>query len=76
MPKYVIDREIPNVADVKRNRLSRSLRSPVVYSAILKQASVGSQLRKAGQDLLHLAPNEKMVREHARQGRISRESSL
>ena len=70
MPKYVIEREIPGAGDL----------SPETLTAIA-QTSCGV-LRKMGSEIqwvqsyvtadkiycIYIAPNEEMVREHARQG--------
>jgi hypothetical protein len=70
MPKYVIEREVPGVGKM----------TPAQLTAI-SQTSCGV-LRKLGSDIqwlhsyvtddkiycVYIAPNEEMVREHARQG--------
>ena len=70
MPKYVIEREIPNAGKLSAQELKG-----------ISQASCGV-LRKLGSEIqwvesfvtddkiycVYIAPNEEMVREHARQG--------
>ena len=70
MPKYVIEREIPNAGKLSPQELKG-----------ISQASCGV-LRKLGSEIqwvesyvtddkvycVYIAPNEEMVREHARQG--------
>ncbi len=70
MPKYVIEREIPNVGKLSSDQLQA-----------ISQTSCGV-LQKLGSQIqwlesfvtddkiycVYIAPNEEMVREHARQG--------
>jgi hypothetical protein len=70
MPKYVIEREVPGVGKMTPDQLTA-----------ISQTSCGV-LRKLGSDIqwlhsyvtddkiycVYIAPNEEMVREHARQG--------
>ena len=70
MPKYVIEREVPGAGAMTREQLTR-----------ISQTSCGV-LRKLGSEIqwihsyvtdnkiycVYIAPNEEMVREHARQG--------
>jgi predicted Rdx family selenoprotein len=83
MPKYVIEREVPGVGKMTPDQLTA-----------ISQTSCGV-LRKLGSDIqwlhsyvtddkiycVYIAPNEEMVREHARQGgfpanRVSRIRTL
>ncbi len=83
MPKFVIEREIPGVGNFTQEQLTA-----------ISQTSCGV-LRKMGSEIqwlhsyvtddkiycVYIAPNEEMVREHARQGgfpanRVSRVRSM
>ena len=70
MPKYVIERELPGAGDLTRDQ---------VLAISQKSCSVLNKLGPAIQWLhsyvtadkiycVYIAPNEEMVREHARQG--------
>lgn len=79
MPKYVIEREIPGAGDLTPDQLHEISKKSC---SVLKQ--LGSQIQWLQSYVtedkvycIYLAPNEEIIREHARQGgfpanRISR----
>jgi hypothetical protein len=70
MPKYVIEREIPGVGDLKSAELQAiSQKSCGVLSNLGPQIQwVESFVTQDKIYCVYIAPNEKMVREHANQG--------
>ena len=70
MPKYVIEREIPGVGDLKSAELQAiSQKSCGVLSNLGPQIPwVESFVTQDKIYCVYIAPNEKMVREHASQG--------
>jgi hypothetical protein len=70
MPKYVIEREIPGVGNLKQEELQAiSQKSCVVLTNLAPQIQwVESFVTQDKIYCIYIAPNEKMVREHASQG--------
>jgi hypothetical protein len=70
MPKYVIEREIPNAGKLKSDELQAiSQKSCGVLSQMGPQIQwVQSYVTDDKVYCVYIAPNEQMVREHASQG--------
>lgn len=70
MPKYVIEREIPGVGNLTAQELhAASQKSCSVLSGLGPQIQwVESYVTGDKIYCIYIAPNEEMVREHARQG--------
>ena len=70
MPKYVIEREIPNAGNLSTQELQAiSQKSCGVLSQMGPQIQwVQSYVTDDKVYCVYIAPNEEMVREHARQG--------
>jgi len=70
MPKYVIEREIPNAGKLTEQELKAiSQRSCGVLQNLGPQVQwVESYVTDDKVYCVYIAPNEQMVREHARQG--------
>lgn len=70
MPKYVIEREIPGAGKLSAQELQAiSQKSCVVLNRIGPQIQwVQSYVTDDKIYCVYIAPNEEMVREHARQG--------
>ncbi len=70
MPKYIIEREIPNAGDLSASELqSISQTSCGVLNRLGPQIQwVQSYVTDNKVYCVYIAPNEEMVREHARQG--------
>jgi len=70
MPKYVIERDIPNVGNVTPDQvIAISQKSCSVLNKLGPQIQwVHSYVTKDRIYCIYIAPNEEMVREHARQG--------
>jgi len=70
MPKYVIEREIPGAGRMSRDQLHAvSLKSCSVLSGLGPQIQwVESYVTDDKIYCIYIAPNEEMIREHARQG--------
>jgi len=70
MPKYVIEREIPGVGNLTAQELHAvSQKSCSVLSGLGPQIQwVESYVTGDKIYCIYIAPNEEMVREHARQG--------
>ena len=70
MPKYIIERNIPNAAALSSQELQAIAETS---NFVLKQMGVPYQWEQsfvAGDKIycIHIAPNEETVREHARRG--------
>jgi len=72
MPKYVIERNIPNAGKLSPKELQAiSQQSCAVLSKLGPQIQwVQSYVTNDKIYCVYIAPNEEMVREHARQGRF------
>jgi Protein of unknown function (DUF4242) len=70
MPKYVIERDIPNIGNVTPDQvIAISQKSCSVLNKLGPQIQwVHSYVTKDKIYCVYIAPNEDMVREHARQG--------
>jgi hypothetical protein len=70
MPKYVIERDIPNVGNVTPDQvIAISQKSCSVLNKLGPQIQwVHSYVTKDKIYCIYIAPNEEMVREHARRG--------
>ena len=70
MPKYVIERDIPSVGDVTPDQvIAISQKSCSVLKALGPQIQwVESYVTDDKIYCVYIAPNEAMVREHAKQG--------
>lgn len=70
MPKYVIERDIPDVGDVTADQIiAISQKSCGVLSNMGPSIQwVHSYVTQDKIYCIYIAPNEKMVREHAQQG--------
>jgi cell division inhibitor SulA len=70
MPKYVIEREIPGVGELTRDQLQAiSQKSCAVLSNLGPQIQwVESYVIDDKIYCVYIAPNEELIREHARQG--------
>ena len=70
MPKYVIEREIPNVGELSPEQLQAiSQKSCAVLSNLGPQIQwVESYVMDDKIHCIYIAPNEELIREHARQG--------
>ena len=70
MPKYVIEREIPDVGELSPEQLQAiSQKSCAVLSNLGSQIQwVESYVVDDRMYCVYIAPNEELVREHARQG--------
>ena len=70
MPKYVIERDIPNVGDVTPEQvIAISQKSCSVLNKLGPQIQwLHSYVTQDKIYCVYIAPNEEMVREHARQG--------
>jgi cell division inhibitor SulA len=70
MPKYVIEREIPNVGELSPEQLQAiSQKSCAVLSNLGPQIQwVESYVVDDRIYCVYIAPNEELIREHARQG--------
>jgi hypothetical protein len=70
MPKYVIEREIPDVGKLSRDQLQAiSQKSCAVLSNLGPQIQwVESYVMDDRIYCVYIAPNEELIREHARQG--------
>ncbi|HUA16700.1 MAG TPA: DUF4242 domain-containing protein [Verrucomicrobiae bacterium] len=70
MPKYVIEREIPNIGDATRDQLlAISQKSCAVLSNLGPKIQwIHSYVTQDKIYCIYIAPNEELVREHARQG--------
>ena len=70
MPKYVIEREIPNAGKLSKDELQAiSQKSCGVLRNLGPQIQwVQSYVTDDKMYCVYIAPNEKMVREHAEQG--------
>ena len=70
MPKYVIEREIPDVGELSPEQLQAiSQKSCAVLSNLGSQIQwVESYVVDDRIYCVYIAPNEELVREHARQG--------
>ena len=70
MPKYVIEREIPGAGRMSRDQLHAvSQKSCSVLSGLGPQIQwVESYVTDDKIYCIYIAPNEEMIREHARQG--------
>ena len=70
MPKYVIEREIPGAGDLSREQLQAiSQKSCAVLQQIGPQVQwVHSYVTDNKIYCVYIAPNEELVREHARRG--------
>ena len=70
MPKYVIEREIPNAGNLTEDQLQGI--SQTSCGVLTKMGTeiqwVNSFVTKDKIYCVYIAPNEEMVREHARQG--------
>jgi Protein of unknown function (DUF4242) len=75
MPKYVIEREIPGAGKLSREQLQAiSQKSGGVLSNLGPQIQwVESYVMDDRVHCVYIAANEELIREHARQGRLSRE---
>jgi hypothetical protein len=72
MPKYVIEREIPDVGKLTHDQLQAiSQKSCAVLSNLGPQIQwVESYVMDDRIYCVYIAPNEELIREHARQGGI------
>jgi hypothetical protein len=70
MPKYVIERDIPNVGDVTPDQvIAISQKSCSVLNSLGPKIQwLHSYVTQDKIYCVYIAPNEEMVREHARQG--------
>lgn len=70
MPKYVIERDIPNVGDLSREQmLGVAQKSCSVLKNLGPQVQwLESYVTQDKIYCVYIAPNEAMVREHAKQG--------
>jgi hypothetical protein len=70
MPKYVIEREIPDVGKLTHEQLQAiSQKSCAVLSNLGPQIQwIESYVMDARIYCVYIAPNEELIREHARQG--------
>lgn len=70
MPKYVIEREIPDVGKLTHDQLQAiSQKSCAVLSNLGPQIQwVESYVMDDRIYCIYIAPNEELIREHARQG--------
>ena len=70
MPKYVIEREIPNVGELSPEQLQAiSQKSCAVLSNLGPEIQwVESYVVDDRIYCVYIAPNEELIREHARQG--------
>jgi hypothetical protein len=70
MPKYVIERDIPNVGSVTTDQvIALSQKSCSVLNSLGPQIQwVHSYLTQDKIYCVYIAPNEEMVREHAKRG--------
>jgi len=70
MPKYVIERDIPNVGDITADQIiAISQKSCGVLNNLGPKIQwVHSYVTQDKIYCIYIAPNEEMVREHARQG--------
>jgi Nickel responsive protein SCO4226-like len=70
MPKYVIERDIPNVGDVTPEQVTAiSQKSCSVLNSLGPMIQwLHSYVTQDKIYCVYIAPNEEMVREHARQG--------
>jgi Protein of unknown function (DUF4242) len=70
MPKYVIEREIPGVGELSRDKLQAlSQKSCAVLKNLGPQIQWGeSYVMDDRIYCIYIAPNENLIREHARQG--------
>jgi len=70
MPKYVIEREIPGVGELTPDQLQAiSQKSCAVLSSLGPQIQwVESYVVNDKIYCVYIAPNEELIREHARQG--------
>ena len=78
MPKYVIERDIRRLGTSHPNRSSPSHKNPAASSRTLVRKFSGCTATSPQDKIycVYIAPNEEMVREHAKTRRLPGQSGL